>query len=419
MLKKFSIALYLSFFAATKIYGGGLILYEIGTPDVGLASAGWAARAEDAGTVFTNPAGMARFSCPELLVGLQPINIHVKFDPNEHTTTPGSDGNASSWLPAGGSFIVLPLTETLTVGAASIGYFGSALDYGHHWVGRYYLTRTECQGFSFIPGAAFRFSDCLSVGGCANVMYAIDRTHAQVNNALDGLPDGRMRAISNHWAVGYIVGVLFEPNECTRVGATFVSEVKQKFKIKPEFLDIGPRLTETLGVLGILDSRVKIFCNVPNWFMASIYQQVNPCLAIMANAGWQEWSKFARAEFTLGNTTSTTITVTPKYKNTWHGAIGIEYCWNFSKATLGFAYDSSMITNKNRTPSLPVGAQWRIGAGYQFSYNRCLKICAAYELNWSGNLKLFQNRGPLAGTLAGKFRNVYAQFLDISIIWDF
>ena len=35
---------------------GGLYLYEVGSPDVGLAAAGYAARAGDAATVFTNPA---------------------------------------------------------------------------------------------------------------------------------------------------------------------------------------------------------------------------------------------------------------------------------------------------------------------------------------------------------------------------
>jgi hypothetical protein len=34
---------------------GGLLLFEVGTADVGLASAGYNARAQDASTVFTNP----------------------------------------------------------------------------------------------------------------------------------------------------------------------------------------------------------------------------------------------------------------------------------------------------------------------------------------------------------------------------
>ena len=39
---------------------GGLLLYEVGTADIGLASAGYNARAQDASTVFTNPAGMTK-----------------------------------------------------------------------------------------------------------------------------------------------------------------------------------------------------------------------------------------------------------------------------------------------------------------------------------------------------------------------
>jgi long-chain fatty acid transport protein len=420
MIQKFFTAIFsAALLAAANAYAGGLILYEIGTPDVGLASAGWAARADDAGTVFTNPAGMTRFDSPEVLIGAQPIYLNVKFDPNSETTTTGSKGNASEWLPAGGSFLVMPLTENLSVGAASLGYFGSKLDYGHHWVGRYYLTRAECQGFSFVPGAAYRLTKCLSVGACVNVMYAIDRIHAMVNNTLDGLHDGRIRAIGNHWAVGAVVGVLYEHDECTRFGVTYVSEVKQKFNMKPKLLDVGPRLTEALTNLGITNTKVKVLCNVPNWVMVSAYKKISPCIALMGNFGWQQWSKFTDVEFTVGSDSSASITVTPKCLDTWHGAIGLEYYWECSKASVGFAYDSSIVSNKNRTPSLPLGEQWRFGAGYQYSLTDCLKLNAAYEISWSGNLKMHQERGPLAGTLAGKYRNVYASFFDLSITWDF
>ncbi len=34
---------------------GGLLLYEFGTSEPGLAAAGYAARAQDASTAFTNP----------------------------------------------------------------------------------------------------------------------------------------------------------------------------------------------------------------------------------------------------------------------------------------------------------------------------------------------------------------------------
>ena len=50
---------------------GGLIAYEFGTADVGLASAGYGARAQDASTVFTNPAGMTRLAGTQFLAAGQ------------------------------------------------------------------------------------------------------------------------------------------------------------------------------------------------------------------------------------------------------------------------------------------------------------------------------------------------------------
>jgi long-chain fatty acid transport protein len=50
---------------------GGVLLYEFGTAEVGLAAAGYAARAQDASTAFTNPAGMTRLAGTQALAGGQ------------------------------------------------------------------------------------------------------------------------------------------------------------------------------------------------------------------------------------------------------------------------------------------------------------------------------------------------------------
>jgi long-subunit fatty acid transport protein len=64
-------ALSLGIFVPGMALGGGLIAYEIGTADVGLASAGYNARAQDASTVFTNPAGMTRLEGTQVLAAGQ------------------------------------------------------------------------------------------------------------------------------------------------------------------------------------------------------------------------------------------------------------------------------------------------------------------------------------------------------------
>ena len=71
--RNFGAGILFALLIASSAQAGGLYLYELGTPDVGAAAAGWAARAQDASTVFTNPAGMTRLEKSELLVGVQPF----------------------------------------------------------------------------------------------------------------------------------------------------------------------------------------------------------------------------------------------------------------------------------------------------------------------------------------------------------
>jgi long-chain fatty acid transport protein len=53
------------------IQADGSGLYEIATPDVGLASAGYGARAQDASTLFKNPAGTSLLEGSQFQGGLQ------------------------------------------------------------------------------------------------------------------------------------------------------------------------------------------------------------------------------------------------------------------------------------------------------------------------------------------------------------
>src|SRR5215831_3095828 len=61
-------------FTATRAArAGGILFYEIATPDIGLASAGYAARADDASTLFKNPAGMNRLDGFQFQAGAQAL----------------------------------------------------------------------------------------------------------------------------------------------------------------------------------------------------------------------------------------------------------------------------------------------------------------------------------------------------------
>ena len=74
---------------------GGLLLYEFGAAEVGLAAAGYAARAQDASTAFTNPAGMTRLEGTQALAGGQFMWFNNRFSVGDGTS-PGLEAKAAA-----------------------------------------------------------------------------------------------------------------------------------------------------------------------------------------------------------------------------------------------------------------------------------------------------------------------------------
>ena len=118
------------------------------------------------------------------------------------------------------------------------------------------------------------------------------------------------------------------------------------------------------------------------------------------------------------NTTS--LTADRNYKDTWHTAVGLQYRvsepWLLST---GVAYDSAMVDEKDLTPDLPMGEQWRFGLGAQYQWSESLTIGGAYELMWTGDLHMDINRGPLAGRVSGTYEDTSMHFINVNLIWKF
>ncbi len=131
-----------------------MTLYEVGTAGAGLASAGYSARAQDASTVFTNPAGMTRLGGDQLTLGAQLLYGDPGFSIGQGTT-PALGGNAGGnpigWFPGGGIFDSHSVSPDWKVGLAVTGNFGSVVKYDEGWVGRYRAQEGTLLGFSILP----------------------------------------------------------------------------------------------------------------------------------------------------------------------------------------------------------------------------------------------------------------------------
>jgi long-chain fatty acid transport protein len=407
-------------------HAGGLYLYEVGSPDVGLAGAGYAARADDASTVFTNPAGMTRIDEPSLMMGAQPMYLHLKFDPDSSTSTvastlPGGgaadDGDSSSWMPAGGLYYVHPVNDRLRLGVSMNGYFGLSLDYEDDWVGRYYVQDVTLQAAAVQPAIAWRVNDWLSVGAGVAVLYGILDDKIAVNNIAPNLPDGKLKLKDEDWTAQFNLGLLVEPQKGTRLGLTYLSEADLDFNDRLDFSGLGPGLLAVLGSRGTLNKKLDLGLTMPQAVMFSAYHEFTDRLALMANLGWQDWSQFGRIDVSLD---SPTLTADLDYKDTWHAALGAEY--RISDPWLltgGVAYDSAMMDDDQVSPSLPVSDTWRFGLGTHYAWSEDVTLTGSYELAWSGDIDMTVDRGPLAGRVSGTYENTSIQVFCLTAEWRF
>jgi long-chain fatty acid transport protein len=411
---------------------GGLLLYEVGTADVGLASAGYNARAQDASTVFTNPAGMTKLGGTQVLAAGQVLWGNNKFSIGSGTSTElgdedggyaiGSDG----WLPGGGAFLSYSLSPRLNLGFALTGNFGAAVKYDDDWVGRYYVKETTLLGISFLPSIAYKVTDKISLGASLNAMYGTYKNKVAINNVNPAYGDGQLKLDDNDWGWGVNLGLLYEFSADTRLGLTWNSEVDLDFKAEADFSNLAPGLSALLNSRGLLDSSIEVGITVPQQVMASIFHQLTPQWAVLGSVGWQDWSKFGQVELGIDDVNNPTSTTTDlDFKDTWHGAVGAQYRINDPWVlNFGIAYDSEFQDNSKVSPLAPLNSAWRFGVGAQQQVSETFYWGVSAEYLYGGTLDTsLQGNRPVAlggrGDVDGSYDDTGAIIVGLYGSWKF
>jgi long-chain fatty acid transport protein len=406
-----------------SVRAAGLWAYELGTPDMGTASAGRGALSEDASVALFNPAGMTKLDRSQLFSAVQGIWLNTEFDAEQSTFGGGNGGNAGNFIPAGSLAYVYSLNPRLKFGVGVASQFGGGVDYDNDWAGRYYVQKAEFLTFGITPSIGYRINEWLSLGGGANIVYAELNQKTAVNNQPTdgaGYPDGRIKMDDNDVGYGFNLGTLIEPTEDMRFSITYHSKVELEFNVKPDISGLGPNLQALLALAGVTNDKLDLEMEMPQEVLISGYYDLTDKLALVASAGWQDWSEFGKTTVTVRSTNPTSFTEDRNFKDTWHGAVGARY--RFAEPWLwsvGFAYDSSPVDKKDRTPDMPLDRQIRLGTGLQYNWNQNVTLGAAYTYVDLGDAKIDQQGGALQGALKGDYKTDSMHVVALNLIWRF
>ena len=399
---------------------GGIMLYEIGTDNVGLANAGAAARAQGPSTIASNPAGMSYLQGTQITGGLQVLYGDLSFNRDSATNVSGTgSGNALDPIPGGSFFISQQLDDHWSIGFGAYGDFGLAANYDNDWAGRYFAQNASIAGLSLVPSVAYRFDEQWSLGVGFKAMYGM----LQSQTAIDRSPlrlldrgDGQFKYQDNTWGYGANLGLIYAPQAGTRIGLAYTSKVDLDFEDRLNVKGNGPALERLNGL------NTDLSMQVPQTVTLSLFQQLDPRWALLASVNWQDWSEFGEIAVQVDTSAAgaRSSTIDAHYQDTWQLALGAQYqatpqlLWN-----VGLAYDSSAVSDNHRTVSVPMAESWRIATGATYAVNDSTDVNLSWALVWLGDMPVDQSKSLSGERISGQFDNAWIQAVTGNMTWRF
>ncbi len=438
---KYSITTRLTFVFAVTLalfsgatFGAFFQVQESSPKGAGNANAGGAAVAEDASTVWYNPAGLTRLQGSQLVVGGHFIVPSTKFD-NEGSTITGLLGGAPLTGGDGGDagddalvpnlYYARPINDDLTFGIGLDVPFGLRTEYDDGWVGRYHALESEIKTVNINPAMGYQLNDQVSIGGGISVQI-VDATLSQAVDFgsicfLTTLPatcaglglasqanDGEAKVEADTTSYGYNIGVLFKVNDRTRVGVAHRSAISHDLEGDSDVTTVGAGATAFATAANIVDSDVETDITFPATTSISVHHQVNSKWAVMGDATQTRWGRLPelRIKFDSGQPDSV---VTLDLDDVWRYSFGATYVrdsrWTYR---FGVAFDESPTPNAEvRTARLPdEDRTWlTFGVGYKkndrlnFDFSYVFVTIDDAEINKNANSATSEDltRGNLVG----------------------
>lgn len=411
--------------ACAPALGAGFQLNESSASGLGLSFAGGAASADDASTLWSNPAGMTRLRTGQVVGVLHLVRPSIRF--RDEASTPaaqqplgGEGGDAGGLNVLPNLYLARPLGGDWWAGLGISAPWGLVTEYDDTFIGRFQATKSSIRTLNLNPSVAWRAADGISVGAGLN----FQRMQAEFNNFVNysgallsaaagaGIAPGtdtftavaqstqslaaRASVKGADNAVGWNLGLLWEPGRDRRFGLHYRSPMAYRIAGDVHFttpaLPVIPsaplagtvaQLAAAVNAGALFDSAVHAKVKLPPIVNVSAFRAIDPRWDVMADLQWTGWSTIRELRFVRDD--GSVLQETPEnFRDSWKLAVGVNYrpggMWRLRG---GLAWDQSPVRDEFRTPRLPDANRIWLSGGAQYLVDNAMRLDfgAAYLRN--------------------------------------
>ncbi|MHC8399968.1 OmpP1/FadL family transporter [Pseudomonas sp. MDT1-17] len=394
--------------ASTQIFASGFAINEQSISGMGTGFAGRSSSADDASTIFGNPAGMSRLKREQVTGGAAFLDAHTDIsDASSRPNGGTNDGDMVPFIAVPMGYYVKPIDEHWAFGVGMYAPFGLVTDYENGFAGRYFGSKSEVKIVTLQPTVSYAFNDTVSIGFGPTINRIDGKLESNVSlNPLAA--DGTVKIKGDDTALGYNIGILVQATDSTRVGLTYHSKVKYK-------LEGDTKVNYSLlGALGQNPSQkydASLDITTPESVDFSVTHQLDDQWTLYAGSTWTRWSRLKEISVenegvpaALAARGFGTITEEQNWHDTWAHAIGASYQLNKQWVLrTGFSVDQAPTNNENRSPRIPTGDRKIFSLGAGWSPTDDLTIDVAYSYLVEESVKVNNSNGRQ--TYSAKYEN--------------
>ena len=370
--------------ASSHVFASGFALNEQDVAGMGTGFAGRSSSADNASTVYGNPAGMARLEGQQITGGVATIDASTDIKDASGRSFGSNKGDMVPFTGVPFGFYTNKLNDQWAIGFGVYAPFGLVTDYETGFQGRAFGSYSKVSVITLQPTVSYAFNDRVSIGFGPTINRISGKLESELALSPNpAVPNTNVTIKGDDTALRFNVGVLVQATDTTRVGLTYHSKVSYKLDGHTEVS--APAVTSPLLATGRDDASLKI--DTPESYDLSVTQDLTDAWKLYGGATWTRWSRLK--DITVNNKGVTaagggaapqivgTISEPQNWHDTWAYAVGTSY--QVTKQVVlrtGLTFDQSPTNNTDRSPRIPTGDRtiFSVGLGYAVMDNMTVDL---------------------------------------------